>query len=65
MTPVKMSRLPDSVAPPKAPKPARTLAQQRADLERSLVNATSPLEIELKTRALAALVQKEQEETTP
>jgi hypothetical protein len=62
MAPVRMSRLPDSIAPAtkkRSAKPRRTWAEMRADLERSLLSAKSPLEIRLKRRALAQLDREE------
>lgn len=61
MSPVRWSRLPDSIAPEGQKRPAkkkklrRSAAEMRADLERSLLKATSPLEIRLKRRALAQM----------
>lgn len=52
MKPVHLSRLPDGAAAPKKRRPRRTRAEMRADLERAIDQAKTPLELALKTRAL-------------
>lgn len=62
MTPVRMSRLPDSIAPAKAKRPAkvrRSREAMRADLVRALESSTSPLRERLLRRALAQLDREE------